>query len=107
MLPYTKIRGQVLSSTVPAHRMCQALLLFLHFGMLAHNTMKAQVFSSTVPPRFTKRSELVVLRTGRRSGRRSAEGPGCPTRPRRVLGQIGPRFLAVRAFDVTLVFYTL
>jgi len=93
--------------------------------MLAHNTMKAQVFSSTVPPRFTKRSELVVLRTGRRSGRRSAEGPGCPTWPRRVLGRIGPRFLGVvlhalrgyrdnkvdslgvPAFDASLVFYTL
>ena len=49
MRPYTQIRGQVLSSTVPVHRMCQALLPFFNFGMLAHITMEAQVLSSTVP----------------------------------------------------------
>ena len=31
MLPYTQIEGQVLSSTVPAHRMCQALLIDFTF----------------------------------------------------------------------------
>jgi hypothetical protein len=31
MLPYTQIEGQVLSSTAPAHRMCQALLPFFSF----------------------------------------------------------------------------
>ena len=49
MLPFTQIRGQVLSNTVPAHRMCQVLLPFFHFWMLAHIMMKAQVLSSTVP----------------------------------------------------------
>jgi hypothetical protein len=49
MLSYTQIRGQVLSSTVPAHRMCQVLLHFFHFGMLPYTQMRGQVFSSTVP----------------------------------------------------------
>jgi hypothetical protein len=31
MLVYTQMRGQVLSSTVPAHRMCQTLLMFFTF----------------------------------------------------------------------------
>jgi hypothetical protein len=49
MLPYTQIRGQVFSSTVPAHRMCQELLQFFHLWMLAYTKMRAQVLSSTVP----------------------------------------------------------
>ena len=31
MLPYTEMRGQVLLSTVPVHRMCQTLLIVLTF----------------------------------------------------------------------------
>jgi hypothetical protein len=31
MLAYTQMRGQVLSSTVPAHRMCQTLLIVFAF----------------------------------------------------------------------------
>jgi hypothetical protein len=49
MLPYTQIWGQVVSSTVPAHRMCQVLLQFFHFGMLPHTQIRGQVVSSTEP----------------------------------------------------------
>jgi hypothetical protein len=49
MLPYTQIRGRVLSSTLPAHRMCQVLLQFFHFGMQPYTQIRGQVFSSTVP----------------------------------------------------------
>ena len=32
MLPYTEMRGQVLLSTVPVHRMCKTLRIFFTFG---------------------------------------------------------------------------
>jgi hypothetical protein len=60
-LPYTQIWGQVLSSTVPANRMCQALLQVFHFGMLAYTKMRAQVLSSTVPAHRMCQTLLIVL----------------------------------------------
>jgi hypothetical protein len=43
------MRGQSLSNTVPAHRMCQALFIFVTFSDAALHPDKGQVLSSTVP----------------------------------------------------------
>ena len=43
------MRGQVLASSAPAHRMCHTLLIVLYFASLAYAQMRGQVLSSTAP----------------------------------------------------------
>ena len=60
-LVYTQMRGHVLSSTVPAHRMCHTLLMVSYFASLVYTQMRGQVLSSTAPAHRMCHTLLIVL----------------------------------------------
>jgi hypothetical protein len=56
-----QMRGQVLPSTVPAHRICQLLLTVLIFVDAGLHQIKGQVLSSTVPAHRMSQTLIIAF----------------------------------------------
>ena len=61
VLADTQTRRQVLSTSAPAHRMCQMLFIVSHFAMLVYSQMRGQVLSSTASAHRMSRMLFIVF----------------------------------------------